>query len=197
MVATFHLHCLGRKVKYENPEVLNTTQQFLPTTQPCCNVDSIESFLFWLILVTYNIGIHICIYIYKVSYIHSCFVIFNCNVFTALHTKHFEIWENILWKWRVDCFIALSIKWCDNSGCSYWIGFLFYAVYFFSRKLCFLLSPCLLLIAKLISLDTSGKPTVEFFLKITSPSWIILSISLDERNSIDWLLKNWWRIFLI
>ena len=29
------------------------------------------SFLFWVILVTYNIGIYICIYIYKVSYIRS------------------------------------------------------------------------------------------------------------------------------
>ena len=45
--------------------------------------------------------------------------------------------------------------------------------------------PCLLLIAELISPDTSGKPFVGSFLKITSPSWIILSISLDELNSID------------
>ena len=67
---------------------------------------------------------------------------------------------------------------------------------FFSRKLCFLWSPCLLLIAESVSLDTSGKPTVGFFLKITSPSWIILSISLDELNSVDWLLKSWWWIFL-
>ena len=40
-----------------------------------------------------------------------------------------------------------------------------------------------------MSLDTSGKPTVGFY-------WIILSISFDELNSIDWLLKSWWRIFL-
>ena len=44
---------------------------------------------------------------------------------------------------------------------------------FFSRKLCLLWSPCLLLIAESISLDTSGKPTVGFYLKITYPSWII------------------------
>ena len=31
----------------------------------------IELFLFWVILVTYNIGIYICIYIYKVNYIRS------------------------------------------------------------------------------------------------------------------------------
>ena len=53
-----------------------------------------------------------------------------------------------------------------------------YEVFLFSRKLCFLWSPCLLLIAESTNLDTYGKPTVGFFLNITSPSWIILSISL-------------------
>ena len=42
--------------------------------------------------------------------------------------------------------------------------------FFSSRKLCFLWSPCLLLTAESVSLDTSGKPTAGFFLKITSPS---------------------------
>ena len=116
MVATFHLHCLGHRIKYGNPEVGNTTQQFLSTTRPCCSIEFIESFLFWVIFVTYNIGIYICIYIYKVSYIHSFFVIFNCNVFSALHAKHFEIWKNILWNWWAHCFIARSIKWCDILG---------------------------------------------------------------------------------
>ena len=68
MVATFHLHCLGHRIKYGNPEVGNTTQQFLSTTRPCCSIEFIESFLFWVILVTYNIGIYICICIYKVSF---------------------------------------------------------------------------------------------------------------------------------
>ena len=95
----------------------------------------IESFLFWVILVTYNVGIYICIYIYKVSYIHSFFVIFNCNVFSALRAKYFVIWKNIVWNWWVDCFVARSIKWCDISGCSYWIHFLFYGV-FFSQENC-------------------------------------------------------------
>ena len=70
------------------------------------------------------------------------------------------------------------------------------SIFFLSRKPCFLRSPCLLLIAESISLDTSGKPTVGFFLKIASSSWIILSIPLDELNSSDWLLKSWWWIFL-
>ena len=64
----------------------------------CYSIEFIESFLFWVILVTYNIGIYICIYIYKVSYINSFFVIFNCNIFSALHAKHFEIWKNIFVK---------------------------------------------------------------------------------------------------
>ena len=138
----------------------------------------------------HNIGIYICIYIYKVSYIYDFFVIFNCNVFSALLVKHFEIWKNILWNWWVDCFIARSIKWCDISGCSYWIHFPFYGVFFFWRKLCFLWSPCLLLIAESISLDTSGKPIVGLFLRITSPSWTILSISFNEHNLVDWFLKS-------
>ena len=71
MVVIFHLHYLGRRIKYGNLEVRNTTKQLLPTTRPCCSIEFIESFLFRVILVTYNIGIHICIYIYKVSYIHS------------------------------------------------------------------------------------------------------------------------------
>ena len=93
MVATFHLHCLGHRIKYGNLEVGNTTQQFLSTTRPCCSIEFIESILFWVILVIYNIGIYICIYIYKVSYIDPFFGIFNCNVFSTLHAKHFEIWK--------------------------------------------------------------------------------------------------------
>ena len=71
MVAAFHLHCLEHRVNYGNPEVGNTAQQFLLTIRPYCSIEFIESFLFWVILVEYNIGIYICTYIYKVSYIHS------------------------------------------------------------------------------------------------------------------------------
>ena len=99
MVATFRLHYLGHRIKYGNRKVGNTTQQLLSTTRPSYSIEFIESFLFWVILVTYNIGIYICLYIYiyiyicKVSYTHSVFVVFNCNVFCALHAKHFEIWK--------------------------------------------------------------------------------------------------------
>ena len=133
MVATFHLHCLWLRLKYGNPEVGNTTQKILSATRPRFSIDFIESFLFSVILITYNIGIYICIYIYKVSYIHSFFMIFNCNVFSALHAKYFEIWKNVLWIWQVDCFIARSIKWCSISGCSQRIRFPFYAVFFFKK----------------------------------------------------------------
>ena len=111
MVASFYLHCLRHRVKYGNPEIGNATQQFLSATRPCCSIEFIKSFLFWVILVTYNIGTYICIYICIVSYVHSFFVIFTCNVFSALYAKHFEIWKLFLWNWRVDCFIARSIKW--------------------------------------------------------------------------------------
>ena len=110
--------------------------------------------------VRYNIGIYICIYIYKVSYIHSFFVIFNCDNFSALHAKHFEIWKSILWKWWVDCFIAWFIKWGAHSESI----FPFMQYIFLSKKLCFLQSPCLLLIAESISLDTSDK-LCGFFLE--------------------------------
>ena len=121
---------------------------------------SFESFSSHIIQVYIFVYIHI----YKVSTMHSFFVIFNCNIFSALHAKHFEIWKNILWNWWVDCFIARSIKWCDILGAHSESIFPFMQYFFLSRKLCFLRSPCLLLIAKSISLDTSGKPTVGFYL---------------------------------
>ena len=71
-----------------------------------------------------------------------------------------------------------------------------YSTFFLSKNLCFLRSPYLLLIAESIRLDTSGKPTVGFFLKLSCSSWIILSISLNELNSSEWLLKRCWWIFL-
>ena len=137
-----------------------------------------------------------CIYIYKVSYIHSFCVIFNCDVFSALHAKHFEIWKKKL----VKLMSRLLHSTIHQLMWYFWVFIvhpfsLLWSI-FFSRNLCFLWSHCLLLIAESITLDTSGKLTMEFFLKIASPSWIILSISLDELNLVDWLLKSWWWIFL-
>ena len=63
MGATFNLHYQGQRIKYGNSEEGNITQQLLSTTRPCCSIEFIESFLFWVILVTYDIGIYICIYI--------------------------------------------------------------------------------------------------------------------------------------
>ena len=123
-----------------------------------------------VILVTYNIGTYICIHIYKINYIHSFLVIFNCNVFPALHGKHFQI-----------CFVKLMSRLVYST--IHQVMWYFWAFIvnpfsllwsiFFSEKLCLLWSPCLLLIAASISLDTSGKPTVGFTLKTTSPSWIV------------------------
>ena len=195
MVATFYLQYLGHRIIYGNLEVGNTTQQLLSTTRPYCSIEFTNIFLFWVILVTYNIGIYICMYIFIKLFTFILFLL-SSTVFSALHAQHFEIWKNILWNWWVDCFIARSIKWCDILGAHSESIFPFMQYFFLSRKLCFLRSPCLLLIAESISLDTSGKPTVGFFLKITSPSWIILSISLEGLNSINWLLKSLWWIFL-
>ena len=79
-------------------------------------------------------------YIYKVSYIHSFFVIFNCNVFSALRAKHFEIWKNILWNQWVDCFIARSIMWYDILGVHSESVFPLMQYFFFSPKNCVSLS---------------------------------------------------------
>ena len=114
----------------------------------------------------------------------------HCMLKTLRYEK---ILCEILW---VDCFIAQSIRWCDILGVHSESIFPFMQYFFLFRKLCFLRSLCLLLIAESISLDTSGKPTVGFFLKLSSSSWVILSISLDELNSSDCLLTWWWWIFL-
>ena len=140
--------------------------------------------MFWVIFVTYNIGIYICIYIYKVSYIHSFLLsstvmfFLHCILSILRYEKiFFEIDEWIAWVLIANPF---SLLW---------------SIFFLSGELCFLQSPCLLLITESISLDTSFKPTVWFFLKISSSSRIILSVSLDELNSSHWLLKRWWWIF--
>ena len=155
--------------------------------------------IYWIIFILSHFChiwcryIYICIYIYKVSYIHSFFVIFNCNVFSALHAKHFEIWK----KYFVKLMSRLLHSAIHQVMWYFWVfivnPFSLLQSIFFSVKLCFLRSPCLLLIAVSISLDTSGKPTVRFFLKISASSWIIFSISL---NLSVWLLKRWWWIFL-
>ena len=163
-------------------------------TRPYCSSEFIESFLFWVNLVTYNIGIYICIYIYKVSYIHP-FLLFS----TVLFFLHWML--NILRYGKK--FVKLMSQLLHSTILQvmwyFWVfivsPFPCFVVFFFSRKLCFLWSFCLLLIAESISLDTSGKPTIGFFLKIKSPSWIILSISLDKFNSLDQLLKSWWWFF--
>ena len=113
-------------------------QQLLSTTRPWY-------WVYWVILVTYNIDIYICMHIYIVSYVNAFFIIFNCNVFSALHPKQFEIWKNILWNWWLDYVIAQSIKCCDISGCSLWIHFPFSGVFFSQENQVFfgLLVSCL------------------------------------------------------
>ena len=124
---------------------------------------------------------YICIFVY----IHSFFVILT--VITFLHCM-----LNILRYEKIFCEIVewFASKLDPSSEVLIVNPFsLLCSIYFLSRKLCFLRSPCVLLIAESVSLGTSGKPTVGYFLKISSSSWIILSIWLNELNSIDWLLK--------
>ena len=87
------------RVRYGNPEVRNTAQQFLSKTRPCCTIEFIESFLFWGILVTYNVGIY---FINKVGSFHSLFVIFNCNVFFCIACPAF--WD------MKKCFVKLTSR---------------------------------------------------------------------------------------
>ena len=68
---------------------------------------------------------------------------------------------------------------------------------FFPRKLYFLWCPCLLLIAKSVSLNTFGKSTVRFFFKIASTYWIIFSFCCFKWILI-WqkILEAFWGIYL-
>ena len=128
MVATFHLHCLGHRIRYRNPEVGNTTQQFLSTKHPCCSIAFIELFLFWVILVTNNTGIYICIYICQVSYIHfyffcylqlQCFLCIACQIFWDMKKYFMKLMSRLLYStthqvmWYFWVFIVnpFSISW--------------------------------------------------------------------------------------
>ena len=135
--ATFHLHYLGHRIKYGSLEVGNMWV--------CCSIAFTESFLFWFILVTYNIGIYICYIFVKLAVFilfFLVFIIFNCNVFSALHAKHFEILKNFLWNCWVDCFIAWSIKWYDISWFYSESIFPFMEYFFLTKTVFSLVSLC-------------------------------------------------------
>ena len=147
-----------------------------------------QSFLLWVILVTNNVGIYICIYIYEVSYIHffllSLFVMFflHCMLNILSYKKHFvKLMSRLLQStihrvmWHFWVFIVNPF-------------FLLWSIFFLKNTVFPLVT---LTLAESINLGTSGKPTMGIFLKIASPSWIIFSVSLDELNLIDWLLKSW------
>ena len=80
MGATFNFLYLGQRIKYGNLEEGNITQQLLSTTQPCCSIAFIESFWFWVTLVTYDVGIYVCIRL-------AIFIIFllSSTVLLCLH----------------------------------------------------------------------------------------------------------------
>ena len=133
-------------------------------------------------------------YIWKVSYIY----LLSSTVIYFLHCM-LNILRYQKKNGEIDEWIASQLD--PSIDVIFWVlivnpSSLLWSIFFLSRKLYFLRSPCLLVIAESISLDTSSKPTVGFFLKTASPSLIVLSISLDELISSDWLLKSRWWIFL-
>ena len=167
MVATFHLHCLGHRIKYGNPEERwNATQQFLSITRPCCSIEFIESFLFWVILISYNKSIYIYIYIFvKLG-------IFILSLLSSAVMVFLHCMLNILSYEKIFCEFDESIA-SEHDPSSMWYFWMFIVnplsilwIFFFSRKLCFFWSPCLLLINEWISLDTSNKPTLGFSWKL-------------------------------
>ena len=123
MVATFHLHYLGHRIKYGNLEVGNTTQQLLSTTRPCCSIEFIESILFRVILVTYYIGIYICIYIFIKLAIFILFLLSSVVMFFLHCMLNILGYEKYYVKLMSYCFIAWSIKLCNIFGCSWSVFF--------------------------------------------------------------------------
>ena len=148
MVATFHLDCLGHRVKYGNPEAVNTKYYTIIFVN---NTTLLQFWIYWIIF--------------------CFFQSFLSHVKLTSRLLHSTI-DHVMWYFWVFTVNPFSLS-----------------CIFFSRKRCFLWFLCLWLIAELISLDTSGKPTVGFFLKITFQTWIIFPISLDKINPIDWFWK--------
>ena len=125
-----------------------------------------ESFFF-----TYDIDIYIFVYVFIKLLIFILFLL-SSTVITFLHCMlNILRYEKKLCE--IDEWIASQLN--PSSDVIFWMRIvnpfsLLCSIFFLSRKLCFLRSPCLLLIAESICLDTSGKPTVGFFLKISSSS---------------------------
>ena len=168
VVATFHLYYLGHRVKYGNPEVGNTNNFCQQHDQAA--VLSLLNHFYFESFSSHVIQVYICIYIDNVSYF--IFFLLSSTVTLFLHCMLNVLrYEKILPSRLLHSTIH-QVMWY------FWVfivnPFFLLCSIFFSRKLYFLWSPCLLLIANLFSLDTSCKTTVEFFLKITSPSWIII-----------------------
>ena len=105
---------------------------------------------------------HIFVYIFVKLTMCILFLFSAVFFFSALHAKRFERWKNFLWNWWVDCFIAPSSSDVIFLGVHSESIFPFMELFVFSRKLCFLWYPCLLLIAESISL-----PSVTRYLRLT------------------------------
>ena len=116
-----------------------------------------------------SFSLHI-IQVYIFVYIFTKLALFILFLLPSTVVFFLHCMLNILKYEKVFCEINESIaSQHDLSSDVIFLGFhnesifLFMEYFFFSRKLCFLWSACLLLIAESISLDTFCKPNVEFF----------------------------------
>ena len=148
------MHCLEHRIKYGNPEVENNTQQSFPATRPYCSIEFIELFWLWVSLVTYNIGVFILNFLAGYFFLLSYLMLFCIACCTFWETKIF--------------LIKLANRLLHNSIHQlvkyFWVfvitkSIFYFMEFFFSRKLWFLWSPCLMIITEVISLDNSDKTT--------------------------------------
>ena len=124
----------------------------------------LESFL------SHIIQVYIFVYILIKLVVFVLFLLSSTGMFFLHCMLNVLRYENVFCK--IDEWIASQPN--PSSDVLLWVLILnsfslLCSIFFLSRKLCFLRSPCLLLIAESVSLDT-GKPTVGVFLKISSSS---------------------------
>ena len=111
------------------------------------------------------------IQVYIFVYIFIKLVIFILFVLSATVMFFLHCMLNILRYEQTSCEIDewIASQHDPSSDVIFWVLIvnlfsLLCSTFFLSRKLCFLQSPCLLLITESVSLDTSGKPTSSKFL---------------------------------
>ena len=142
MVATFHLHYLGHRIKYGNLEVGNTTKQLLSTTRPCCRIEFIESFLIWVI-VAHIIQVCIFVSIFIKLTIFIFFVLSSIAVLflhSMLNILRYEKIFNKIDEWIFVNWLIMLHSTIHQVIRYFWVFTvnpfsLLWSIFFFSRKL--------------------------------------------------------------